>query len=188
MIKEKRMALYLVLLSLLLAGLCCWSAGLLSSARQEKLSAEADLARCRQIAGVLSSLQNRPAMLGGSRGETEELSRQVESAAQKASIPSQSIIRIWPEPARRVGESVYKEKPTQILLRKVSMQQIAGFLYALTGEGDVLSAKSIRLTPLQGDEGAGAGNASNAANPGNTWTADVSVSYFVYDPPKEATQ
>ena len=172
----KRMALYLAVAGLLLAMLCFWSAGRLASARAAKLSAENDLARCRQIASSLSSIQNRPALSGSSQHEMEELSHQIESAAQKASIPPQSIVRIWPEPARRVGESVYKEKPTQVLLKKVTMQQVAGFLYTLTGEGDALSAKSIRLTPLQDDKGA------------NLWTADVSVSYFVYDPPENAAK
>ena len=170
---SRRMILWLSLLGLLLMLACGWSYAQLAAAREGKLAVEADCREGQRLAGELRQMQSQPALASGAERQAEELARQIEAANQKAGIDPRNLISIRPEPAQRVGESVYKAKPTQVQLKNVTLQQLAGFLYALTGPGSQLAAPSLRVT------------APREADTLETWTAEVTVSYLLYDPPRQ---
>ena len=96
----------------------------------------------------------------------------IEQAARGASIAAKSLVRITPTAAQRIGESVYKEKPTQVWLQAVTLRQLVDLASAEALREAGLNVESIRVTaPPDGREG-------------DQWNVDLVLSYLVYDPPK----
>ena len=79
-------------------------------------------------------------------------------------------MRIWPEPARRVGDTAYKQKPTQVILHKLTLQQLIRFLHTLTGPDTGLHVASLRLTTPRGHDTT------------NIWNAETTITYLIYAP------
>jgi hypothetical protein len=80
-------------------------------------------------------------------------------------------VRITPQPPRRVEETVYKEKPTHVMLKDVSLQQVGQMVAALLNSDAGLAAKSIRLGAPRSDDTSA------------LWSAELVVTYLIYDPP-----
>jgi hypothetical protein len=150
----------------LLAGLG-WSYARLSDSRASESAARQDLVDCRQLVDRIELLRQQPAVAGATELKAADLSRRIEQAARAAHFADGSILRIEPEPARRVGETNYLEVPTQLQLRRVTLQQVFTFLHALGGE---LAVHDIRLTAPRGEE------------TGDRWTVEATLTYTVYSP------
>jgi hypothetical protein len=101
-----------------------------------------------------------------------EITQMIDAASQKAKIAPAKLVRITPNPPRRVGESVYKEKPTQILLKEVTLSQVVEMLYDLSQGENPLIPKSIRLTTPRNQD------------TGNLWDGEIVLTYLIYDPPE----
>jgi hypothetical protein len=171
----------LILLSVaigLLLFVTVWSFGALASSRQAALDASADLSTCLKLADRIRALQNKPSLVGTHDLRPTELTKRIEDAATQAGIPGERLVRVWPEQARRVGNSLYKETPTQVLLRGVSIQQVVTLLHALSsGDGAIgaggLQVRALRvIAPREGERSEG-------------WTVETTVSYLVYSPTSE---
>jgi hypothetical protein len=171
----------LALLSIAIALLlfvAVWSYGVLASSRQAALDASADLSTCMKLAGRIQASKNKPSLIGTHDLQATELTKRIEGAATRAGIPAERLVRVWPEQARRVGNSPHKETPTQALLRGVSIQQAVTLLHALSsGEENVdsggLQVRSLRfIAPREGERSEG-------------WTVETTVSYLVYSPASE---
>jgi len=172
MTAQRRKHLLLAVLVTLLAVLAGWAYGRYTVAKADAVRACADLAVCRSIASRIQGSRNKPNLAEAQELQLAVLARQVELAAKAALIAPDRVARIWPEPARRVEDTVYKEKPTQILLKDVSMRQIVVFLHTLTTSTSGLWAKSLRLSASRGPEIQ------------DSWSAEVVVTYLIYAPPK----
>src|SRR6185437_461314 len=90
-----------------------WSYIQLADNRASATVAAQDLADCRALASRIEMLRKRPAVAGTQELGAADLSRRIEQAAGTAEMADGSIERIEPEPARRVGETNYREVPTQ---------------------------------------------------------------------------
>jgi hypothetical protein len=129
------------------------------------------LAECRRLVDRIRELERRSRRAEDRERVPDRTTGRIEAAATNAGIPRGRLVRIAPEPARRVGETVYKEKPTRVVLRKATLKQIVTMVHRLTrGEGG-LRAKSLRLT-------APSRNATQ-----NLWDAEVVLVYLIYEPP-----
>jgi hypothetical protein len=144
-----------------------WSCSGRLDSRAAESAARHDLADCRQLAGQIESLRQQPAVAGTTELGAADLSRRIEQAAHSADFADGSIVRIAPEPARRIGETNYLEVPTQLELRRVTLQQIFTFLHSLSGD---LAVHDIRLTAPRGEE------------TGDRWTTEATLTYTVYSP------
>lgn len=167
---ERRMVLWVALLTGLLAANTWWAHGRMAAARQAALAAQEDVARCRQLAAALERLRTQPARAGQAERRVEELSARIEAAAQAAGIPPAQLLAIRPQPAVRLGPSPYTQKPTQVTLQAVRLEQLTRFVHGLTGGADGLWARSIRLSAPRGDEAS------------EIWSAEVTVSEVLYAP------
>ncbi len=162
-------------LTLVLAALLgLWLGGSLrhlAAARGRALAASEDLAECRRLADRIRLLRDRSRLAEDRERVPEQTTGRIEAAAKSAGISAARLVRISPEPARRVGETAYKEKPTRVLLRKVTLKQLVAMVHGLTrGEG-MLRAKSLRLT-------APSRNATD-----DLWDAELVLVYLIYEPP-----
>lgn len=175
MSSSRRLILELVLLAVGLSAGAAWSAVRLASARQAAHAAAKDLQTCRELAGQIVRLRDRPAVADVREMQAAETATLIERAAAAAKIPAaQSLVSITPETPRRIGESAYKEAPTQVLLRGIGLRQVVAFLCAISAEGSGLRPRSLRLSASREDSA-------------GQWAAEVTVSYLIYAPRSEAT-
>lgn len=172
-----RQAALLGLLALMLLGIAGWSYRHLDQQRRVAREASADLAEVQRFAQQIRAMRQRPAVAGSREMELNELTQRIERAAEEAQIAASSLVRIWPQPARRAGDSPYKEKPTQILLRHVTLEQLVGFLHHLSeGEGSNLTVQRLRIVAPRHNEH------------GDRWTVETTVTYLIYSPPSSEQQ
>ncbi len=165
-----RLATLLGFLCLILAGLAAWSFADMADKKRVAQNAAADLSEVKKLAERIIEVRDQPAIAGSYELELDELTRQIEEAADKAELPGGSLVRIWPEAARRVSDSPYKEKPTQILLRQATLRQITIFLYELSNSESGLTVQSLRIVAPHRDV------------KDNTWTSEATITYLIYDP------
>ena len=159
-----------VLLGLaVVAGWCCARA-----ARADRTAGQVrtDLAEIRIIAARIEAVRSRPTMADEQERLSDEVTGLVEAAARQAGIDKRDLVRITPLSPQRVGDTVYKEKPTTVEVSNVSLTQLMKLVHVLLSDGRGLKAKSIRLSAPRHDDTA------------ETWTAEVVLTYLIYDPPK----
>ena len=166
-----RNRLLAILLILAAAAGLSWSYCFMAAKRSYALAAGADLENCREMTGKIESIANRPALASGSERLADEIHGLIEKAARSAGIGAEGVVRISHEQPQRLGNSAYKEKPTLVTLKNVSLQQLADMLYGLYGQDNGLSAKVVRLTTPAAEDAS------------NLWNAEVAVTYLIYDPP-----
>jgi hypothetical protein len=150
-----------------------WCALHLGASREAAAQAVADLASAQDIAGRIALLRQRPVVADAREAQGEDISRRIEEAAREAGVEETSLERIEPEPARRLGDTPYREKPTRLRLRHVTLQQLFQMLHALASEApgsSVLRLSSFRLSAPHGEEA------------GDEWMVESTLSCLVYDP------
>lgn len=157
------------ILAILLLAALVWSYMVLGGYRDAALAAQSDYNHCLRDSARIAACRQRPAVAA----EQEQLAGQtlgmIEAAAKDANIPPEKLLRINPEAAQRVGETDYREKPTQVTLKGVTLEQVVRLMHELATGEPGLSAKSIQLTPASPDAA-------------DSWTAEIVFSYLIYDP------
>ena len=168
---RRRIILIGVAACLLIAAIV-WSCRRLANARRAALAAEENLAACRGMVAQIGRHNQRPAMASDHERLAAETTGRIERAAKAARVDARSLVRITPEPARRVGDTAYKEKPTSVLLKGVTLKQLVGLMHRLSSDRRGLAARSIRIA------------APRAEDTGATWNAELTLTYLIYDPPR----
>jgi len=164
------MAIYLAALLVLLAVCAAWSLGDLADRRAGAQEAAKNLARCRWLARQIRTLRRRPARAAERERQSAELTGPIERAARDTGIPTDRLVRISPEPARRLGESAYEEKPTRVFLKRVTLEELVTMIHTLTDPETGLDLKSLRLAATSRDAAEG------------TWSAELVLTYLIYKP------
>jgi hypothetical protein len=160
------------LIVLLIAALV-WSYGRLSDAHGLAQRSAEDLARCAQFTKKIQQLQAKPAVARDVELQTGEFASRLETAARGAGITLDQIVRVSPEAARRVTEGPYKEKPTRLEIRSVSLQQLVALLHPLSTGERAQNVRSIRLSQ------------PHEADRPNVWNAEITLSYLIYSPTRD---
>ena len=169
--RHRRQILFAVLaVSLFIAAV--WSYQSMADNRRTAFRARRGLERCQNLAAKIQTHRTRPSMASEHERLASETTGIIEHAARSAGISPASITRITPEPQRRVGDTVYKEKPTQVLFKNVTLKQIVATSHALAGGEKRLHPKSLRLSAPRDED------------TGNLWTAEMVLTYLIYDPPR----
>ena len=150
--------------------LTLWSYGRLSAARGRTLRAMADLRECGRLADEIKKLSEQPERASLNEIREQELTGRIEALAKQIGIEAKQILRIDPEPPRRVGETAYMEKPTRLELERVTLPTLVRFLHELGVEVESLRVKDLRLQAPHGEE------------VGDRWRSEVTLSYLLYSP------
>ncbi|MBE3068812.1 MAG: hypothetical protein IMZ66_01110 [Planctomycetes bacterium] len=166
----RRMRIYLVAVLALAVAWAAWSLTRLAEARAAAEGAAHDLATCRRLEGDILHLRARPATAADRERQSAEVTAPIEKAAREAGLAGDRLVRISPEPAQRVGETEYLEKPTRVLLKNVTLKQLARMAYVLGTPPTGLDLKSVRLTAPSRDASDG------------TWSAELVFVYLIYEP------
>ena len=153
----------------MIAGIA-WSYFFWVDSRGAAESAASDFVACRKLAEQIESLKKKPSLAVSRELQVTELSGRLEAALAKADLAAEDLVRVSAETARRVGDTAYLERETQLTLRDVSLRQVILFLTTLAADGSGLSVSGIRLT------------ASRGVGSEGDWAAELAVSYLVYAP------
>jgi len=153
----------------LLAG-AVWSCSFMAGGAAAARSAAQDFGDCQSMAARIESVSRLPAMARERERVSDEMTGLIERAAKSAGIGTDRIVRISPEQPQRLADSAYKEKPTSVLLRNVTLQQVVALVHDLTSNDEALWAKSVRIT------------APSPEDAGQDWTAELVITYLIYDP------
>jgi hypothetical protein len=162
-----------VLMGILLALLVLtagWSLQVMWQARTEADAATKGLKECNRLAARIAVLNQLPTMASDRERLGAELNGPLEQAAQAAGIASDRLVRIVPEPAQRIGDSAYKEKPTRVIVKNVGLRPLITMVHRLTQSDGGWSLSTLRLTAPSRDATE------------NLWTAELVFTYLVYEP------
>lgn len=153
-----------------LAAAAIYGYSLLAKAKRRAMDAAEDLRATRHAADLIKASRDTPALVGLHEIEHLELSRGIESAAQSAGIAAGEIDSIDPSPPRQLGNSPYKEKPTEVRLRQATLQQLITFLHRLSTGPAGLTVKNLRLA------------APHELDKPDLWKVEVTLTYLLYSP------
>jgi hypothetical protein len=170
-----RLRLYTAGVLVGLLGTALWSYGRLADARDAAAAAADNLATCRDLAGQIESLRRRPSLAGSRELKEEELTSRIDRAAAAAKFDEGSLDRIEPGPPRRLGETPYRETPTVVYLRRVTLRQLFTFLHALAGDGASTGGLHVRRVDLSAPR-----DAPDAD--GDRWNVETTLAQLVYAP------
>ncbi len=170
MTRRHRVLIGVLMAMLILTAL--WSYQYMLTRRDAALAAAEDLREGLSMMRQIEQMSRRPALASDHERLLTETTGLITTAATAAGIAPDSLVRFTPEAPRRIGESVYKEKPTQVWLQAVTLRQLVDLASAEALREAGLNVESIRVTaPPDGREG-------------DQWNVDLVLSYLVYDPPK----
>lgn len=170
---NRRTAILLGCMLALLGLVTLWCYQEMASSRDAALAARNGLKNCKAIAAKIRSFDDRPAMAAAHEKLATETTSLIEKAAKTAQILPNSLVRISPSDPQRLADSVYKEKPTHVQLKRVTIAQLVRLMHSLLNDDTSLNTKKIRLTT------------SNREDTGKLWNAELTFTYLIYDPPKK---
>ena len=167
-----RQSLLIVMLIALLGASALWAHQRMASRQRLAEAAYENLQGSRHCAAQIESIRRRPAIAADSEAIGGEVQSAIEQSAATAGIEAARLSRITPESPQRLGDSVYKEKPTRVRLTDVTLEQLVTFLHTLGRRHVGLNARSIQL------------RAPRPADTGKLWIAEVVITHLLYDPPE----
>ncbi len=168
--RDRELRLLWVLCGLLLIA-ALWSLALCTQARRALFTAADDLQTCHELAENIRQLRDQPTVVRSTEMELPELTSQLSACLSGAGIAQDHLSRISPQPAARIGDTPFKERPTEIVLRKVAIKQLAQFLAGAAEQSRTLYFKQLRLS---------AANDGSAAD--DQWNVEITMGYRIYAP------
>ena len=166
---RREISMLAVLVAALLA-LASWSYGRMAAHRAAAADAAVALAECQSHQAHIESLRHKPTRVRSQEMQVRELAARLEVAIQQAGLPLDSLIWIRPDGVRRVGDSAYKEQPTQVLLHGLSIEHLVAFLSELSDDDAPPRIAHLRLTTPHGQD------------EGTRWNIECILSYLIYAP------
>jgi hypothetical protein len=154
-----------------LAVVALWQLFGMIDRRQAARYAADDLAESRTLAAQIVALRDTESVASETDMKFQEIGQRIKAATGKARLAASPITGVYHQRPRRVGDSPYLVRASILTLRRLTLQQLVGFLYHLTDES-VLTVNTLILRP------------PNRGEPGDQWDADVTLTYLIYAPPE----
>lgn len=131
-----------------------------------------NLESCRALATKISELRQSPSHARASTRSTDDLASVIEKAAADAQLARDRVVRIDPQPPKRVAKSDYLDQTTEVELLNINLRQLVSFLFNLAASDSGLNVSTLRLQVPHSD------NADSA----ETWLADIVLTQRIYAP------
>jgi hypothetical protein len=160
----------LLLLALLSTGACYWY----YQDRAHRLAGAAVACNiCDELAREIIQARQSPQRAQMAAKSLDDMGGTIEKAAATAQIQRDRILRIDPQPGKRLSKTDYIEQGTEVELVNVTLRQLVEFLCNIASNDEQLNVETLRLrTPH---------NSSVASNE-ELWMADVVLTQRVYAP------
>lgn len=169
---KRRQLILTAALTCLLLLTAVWCYGNMTEARVAAVNATDGLAECKHMADQIRRFNDRPAVASDQVQLDTETTGMIQKAARAAGISDDSLKSIDATLApRRVDDSSYKEKPTHVRLKSVTLKQLVALVHGLATGPNSLRAKSIRMAAPRADDTS------------SLWSADIDFTYLIYSPP-----
>lgn len=152
------------------AGSYCW----MDASRASACDATENYNACVRVAAKIKSLREKPLRAGAEARSATELARLIETSAKKASLPMTSVVQIDPQPARRIGNTAYKEQATRLELRDVTLKQLVTLLHSLADEEQGTELTELRLSAPREE--------NSTQDPTERWTAEMTLTHLIFIP------
>jgi len=159
----------------LLVALAVWSFQEMRAARASAGVAQKNLNHCQELAQKIAKVRQRPTMAALEETTITSLATLIDEAATGSQIRKNNIVRIEPLPSRQVAETDYKEQPTYVEMRGVSLQQLVSFMHTLLADQSELDVTSLRITAPRYES-------DSPTTPVETWLAEITLTYLIYSP------
>jgi len=165
---NRRMTVMVSAVVVLLALIALYAYGALIDRQVAAQEAHRGLERSRQLAELIEENRQRPALAADQERVAGEINALIESAARGvgAGLPT----HITPLQATRIGDTAYKEKPTQVEFQRVTLHQVVDLTHKLTSGDGGLHLRSLRLSAPRADD------------TGNEWNIELVLTYLIYEP------
>ena len=164
----KTQCLILLLIVSMFGAASAWS--YMGANRERALKSQKDKVTCAAEMAVMNVAGSTSA--DSAAGDSTAINRRLRSAATSARLADQ-LVSIDPGSAVRVHDSDYVQTPIYLRLNAVSLQQLVGFLYALSIADNTLTTSDIELSlPLA--------IPVNRTDAVDLWTADITLSCVSY--------
>jgi hypothetical protein len=136
-------------------------------------AAAQNLRHCEIIAEKIADARQTPQRVRLQSWSQDDLGTAVEKAATAAQLARDRLLRIDPQPAKRIGKTDYLDQATEVELAGVTLRQLVDFIYEITHSDDQLDAATLRLRAPH--------DLTN--NPGQElWLADVVLTQRIFAP------
>ncbi|MFG0250497.1 MAG: hypothetical protein ACF8OB_16550 [Phycisphaeraceae bacterium JB051] len=173
---NQRLTLWLMLITMMLGGACFWAYQKLETQKRLATVEAKNQDKCQQIAQAIDEIRQKAQTMEPA-DEMSSLVQHIQSAASQAGMPMQHVQRIRPSSARRIGQSPYVQKPTQLSLQDVTLKNAVSFLHQLSSTQADMQIKSLRMTAPRLQQGVIA-NATTS----ETWNMEVGLASIAYVP------
>lgn len=142
------------------------------SASRLDISADS-LRHCEQIATSIRLVRESPHRARIQTWSQDDLGTVIEKAAADAQLARDRVLRIDPQPPKRIGKTDYQEQLTEVELLAVTLRQLVDFVFNVTSSDDQLEISTLRMRMPH--------ESQSLANP-ELWLADVILTQRVYAP------
>ena len=135
-------------------------------------STSRNLQSCQALAAKITQFRHSPHKARLATRSSDDLASLIEKAASDAQLASDRVVRIDPQPAKRIGKTDYLNQATEVELVNISLRQLVSFLFNLATSESDLGVSILRLqVPHNG----------NSAST-ELWLADIVLTQRVYAP------
>lgn len=128
---------------------------------------------CERMAADIMAFRDQPTVASDEEMGIQELGDQISSALESAGLRADVIDGMYPQSERRLGDTPYMQKPTQLVCRQVPLPQLAVFLYDLSDDTG-LRIRDLRLRVPRDDQN------------NHAWDVDATLTYLIYSPVSSA--
>jgi hypothetical protein len=135
---------------------------------------------CRDMSTAIERLKQQSQRARLASQSLSDLAQAVEAAATAANLSRDNIVRIDPQALRQIGETDYKEQPTEVELQSVGVAQLKQFLDAVAHSDSNFEVRTLRLRPPHDDEA--------SQDKPETWLAEVVLTQRIYAPKSTRTK
>lgn len=142
---KTRIAICLLAAAVLVAGLT-WSVEYLDDRRAAAAAAVRQCADCQRLAAQIEERRSDARASGSPAISQSDLAGEIDSAAKAAGLSARSLDRIDHDADRHSASGDSVQRPTRIVLRRVTVRQAMTFLHKLSRPADALGVERIHLT------------------------------------------
>ena len=149
---------------------CYWS---YSQNKTKLKNSLTNVANCECLAAEIEKSRHAPQRARLTTKTADDLGALVEKAAADSQIARDRVLRIDPQPAKRIGKTDYLEQSTELELLAVDLRQLTDLLYKLASSDGELTIGTVRLrTPHEPEQSTGK----------ELWLADIILTQRIYAP------
>ena len=169
---KRQTKIILIVLAVVLVLTTAWSYQYILTRQEAAVAADKNLHDGLLMMDQIVRLGRNPSTETEQEKLAAETTSLITTAAQDAGISPGSIKSFSHESAKRLGDTVYKEKPTRVFLQSITLRQLTDLAAATSLQEAGLNVESIRLSAPPETEAA------------DRWNVELVLTYLVYDPPQ----